>query len=99
MLLVGVGALLLSNGASADVRITVQRWQSICRVIITSESRHGAKLVHDGRVNSAFRKTVRGPARVCMRRSSIPDVCESPLTRWQCVTNAEANRTVQFNIR
>ena len=89
--------MLFGDAATADVRIASQG--SFCRVVIATESHHGTTVIHDGKVNRAFRKTVRGPVRVCMRRGSIPDVCQSSLTRWYCVTNDKANRTIQFNIR
>jgi hypothetical protein len=88
----------LASGLHADVRIQSNRWLHICRLIINSESQHGARTLHDGPARKGYRKRVRGPVTVCIRRSSVPEVCSGRLTRWSCKTNAKANRTILFNI-
>lgn len=89
----------LTLGASAracagDVKLVSDQWDEVCRVEITwgAKAPDGTPVEQflDVRRNWAITK----PDRLCYRRASTPDNCDSGMTqwntRWKCVDKADA---------
>jgi hypothetical protein len=78
---------------AGEVKLISDTWDSVCRVEITSgpEAPNGAPIENFSDVPRNWSLTRSG--RLCYRRASTPDNCESGMTqwntRWKCVTRSE----------
>ena len=93
--------MMLTSTAEATLRMKSDRFKHICRVVVTVDSPRGARIVHDGPVRRGQRHTFRAGdgSTVCVRRSVVPERCNSGLTAPQCMVDRYRNRTILFSIR
>ena len=85
--LAGVLACLLALGAMADalageVKLVSDTWDNVCRVEVTwgADAPNGTPVEHHTDV--ARNWSVVKPERLCYRRASTPDNCDSGMTQW-----------------
>ena len=95
----GIVTCIVSLGATAyalagDVKLVSDTHDSVCRVEITSgpNAPDGAPVEQFTDVERDW--SITKPGKLCYRRASTPDNCESGMTqwntRWRCAENADA---------
>lgn len=93
----GIFACILTLGSIAsalagDVKLVSDTWDSVCRVEITSgpDAPEGTPLETYSDVPRNW--SITKPDKLCYRRPSTPDNCDSGMTQWKtqwtCTTNA-----------
>jgi len=76
-------ALVFSSSALAgDVKLVSDAWDAVCRVEITwgPGAPNGTPVEHYSDVSRNW--SITKPDRLCYRRASAPDNCESGMTQW-----------------
>lgn len=98
---VALTAALAPALAEAKLRLQSHRFKYVCRVVVTVDTGRTVRTIYDGPVRRGDIYTYRGREghTVCMRRSEIPEVCESRLTPPQCMIDTSSNRTKLFSLR
>jgi hypothetical protein len=88
-------ALVFSASALAgDVKLVSDAWDSVCRVDITwgPGAPNGTPVEHYSDVSRNW--SITKPDRLCYRRASAPDNCESGMTQWntqwRCAAKADS---------
>ena len=86
LLLSGVHACMLSwlavpQASAGDVKLVADTMDMVCRVEVTSgpDAPNGAVETH---IDVARGWSITKPDKLCYRRSSTPDNCESGMTQW-----------------
>ena len=89
----------VSATATADIRIQNHRFDHICRLVAWVEDARGSRVVYDGPIKRGQYKDFKGEgSRVCISRSSVPQRCNSELTRPVCKVDKHNNRTISWTI-
>jgi hypothetical protein len=67
---------------AGEVKLISDTWDSVCRVEITSgpDAPNGTPVEHFSDVSRNW--SIARPGRLCYRRASTPDNCESGMTQW-----------------
>jgi hypothetical protein len=85
--LAGVLACLSALGAvpialAGDIKLVSDTWDNICRVEVTwgPDAPNGTPVEHHADVSRNW--SVIKPDRLCYRRASTPDNCDSGMTQW-----------------
>ena len=88
-------ALVFSGSALAgDVKLVSDTWDSVCRVDITwgPDAPNGTPVEHYSDVSRNW--SITKPDKLCYRRASAPDNCESGMTQWntqwKCAAKADS---------
>lgn len=95
----GIFACLLISGsitlaAAGDVKLVSDNWDSICRVEITwgPNAPNGTPVEFHADVPRNW--SITKPDRLCYRRASAPDNCDSGMTQWNtqwvCVAKTDS---------
>ncbi|HKB82181.1 MAG TPA: hypothetical protein VKD04_03125 [Burkholderiales bacterium] len=92
----------MPNALAGDVKLVSDTWDSVCRVEITwgPNAPDGAPLEHYSDVPKNW--SITKPDKLCYRRASAPDNCDSGMTqwntRWSCATGTASGIEV-FSLR
>ncbi|MEQ1883005.1 MAG: hypothetical protein ABL878_18790 [Burkholderiales bacterium] len=85
---------LIANVHASEVKLVSDTWDSVCRVEITSgpDAPSGTPIENFTDVPRNWSLT--RPGRLCYRRASTPDNCESGMTQWntqwKCAAGSES---------
>jgi hypothetical protein len=82
-LFAGICALISATAALAgDVKLVSDTWDSVCRVDVTwgPDAPNGTPVEHYSDVSRNW--SITRPDKLCYRRASAPDNCESGMTQW-----------------
>ena len=73
----------IAYALAGDVRLVSDTWDSVCRVEITwgPNAPDGTPVEYHPEVSRNW--TVTKPDRLCYRRASTPDNCDSGMTQWK----------------
>lgn len=72
----------LASAIAGDVKLVSDQWDSVCRVEITwgPDAPDGAPV--EQHLDVPRNWSVTKPERLCYRRASTPDNCDSGMTQW-----------------
>jgi hypothetical protein len=73
----------IANALAGDVKLVSGFWDSVCRVEITwgPDAPNGTPVEHYSDVPRNW--SITKPDRLCYRRASTPDNCDSGMTQWK----------------
>jgi hypothetical protein len=91
--------LMLPAGTAlaGDVTLVSDTWESVCRVEVTwgEDAPDGTPVENFSDVEMDW--SITRPDKLCYRRASTPDNCDSGMTqwntRWRCAKSAGTNHT------
>lgn len=85
----------IGHAAAGEVKLVSDIWDSVCRVEVTwgPSAPEGTPVEHFSDVERNW--SITKPGRLCYRRASSPDNCDSGMTqwntRWRCADNSESD--------
>lgn len=96
----GFALALIASHVGAEIRVTYDGFDKICRVVIVNSTHHRDQVIYDGGVRGSFLKKVQGGRgnTVCYTRSRNPNFCDSGLTAWRCKRDMNWNKTQWLKI-
>ena len=88
LLIIGLGG----NALAGEVKLVSDTWDSVCRVEVTWGPGAPEGTPVEQHIDVSRNWSVTKPERLCYRRASTPENCDSGMTqwntRWQCADNA-----------
>jgi hypothetical protein len=84
----------VADAVAGDIKLVSDTWDSVCRVDITwgPDAPNGTPVEHYSDVSRNW--SITKPDKLCYRRASAPDNCESGMTQWntqwKCAAKADS---------